>query len=170
MKMFNIYTTSFYGSCLWNIFNGSCDKLFTAWNIAVRMAFDIPRNTHKFLIEEISECPHPQVMLAKRFLKFDETLQKSKKFGIRFLRELSSSNLVTNYGQNLWNIRRKCDNVVNSGNLYKKMKYAPVPDLEKWKVDVVKDLIEVKWNLSEIENLEIDNEEIDDLLKIVCSS
>ena len=59
---------------------------------------------------------------------------------------------------------------MNSGNLYKKMKYAPVPDLEKWKVDVVKDLIEVKWNLSEIENLEIDNEEIDDLLKIVCSS
>ena len=170
MKMFNIYTTSFYGSCLWNIFNGSCDKLFTAWNIAVRMAFDIPRNTHKFLIEEISECPHPQVMLAKRFLKFHETLQKSKKFGIRFLSELSSFNLVTNYGQNLWNIRRKCDNVVNSGNLYKKMKYAPVPDLEKWKVDVVKDLIEVKWNLSEIENLETDNEEIDDLLKIVCSS
>ena len=95
MKMFNIYTTSFYGSCLWNIFNGSCDKLFTAWNIAVRMAFDIPRNTHKFLIEEISECPHPQVMLAKRFLKFHETLQKSKKFGIRYLNELSSDKLVT---------------------------------------------------------------------------
>jgi hypothetical protein len=31
------------------------------------------------------------------------------------------------------------------------MKYAQVPDLEKWKIDVVKDLIEVKWNMSEIE-------------------
>ena len=55
MKMFLIYTTSFYGSSLWNIFSGPCERLYTAWNISVRMAFDIPRETHRFFIEEISE-------------------------------------------------------------------------------------------------------------------
>ena len=94
MKMFSIYSNSFYGSSLWNIFNGTCDRLFTAWNIAVRMAFDLPRGTHRYFIEEISETPHPQVMLAKRFLKFHETLQNSKKLSVKLLSEISSQNII----------------------------------------------------------------------------
>ena len=50
------------------------------------------------------------------------------------------------------------------------MKYAPVPDEDKWKICVVKDLLEVKWNISEIENFDNDKEEIDDLLMTICSS
>ena len=170
MKMFSIYSTSFYGSSLWNIFNGTCDRLFTAWNIAVRMAFDLPRGTHRYFIEEISETPHPQVMLAKRFLKFHETLQNSRKLSVKLLSEISSHNLMTSYGQNLWNIGRLCDRVVTSSNLMKVIQYAPVPDSDKWKIDVVKDLLEVKWNISEIENFDNDKEEIDDLLMTICSS
>ena len=52
----------------------------------------------------------------------------------------------------------------------KVMKYAPVPDEDMWKLDIVKELLEVKWNLKEIENLEIDKEEIDELLMTICSS
>ena len=170
MKMFNIYSTSFYGSNLWNIFNGSCDRIFTAWNVAVRMAFDIPRDTHRFLIEEISESIHPKVMLAKRFMKFHETLQKTKKFGVRYLCELSSNNMMTAYGQNLRKITGMSDKVVRSTNVINIMKYAPVPDDEKWKISVIKDLLEVKWNFNEIEHFGEGFENIDDMLKNLCSS
>ena len=165
MKMFSIYTTSFYGSCLWSIYDGSCDKLFTAWNIAVRMAFDLPRESRRYFIEEISETPHPKVMLSKRFLKFHETLQKSKKLSVRFLSEISSANMRTVYGQNVLGVRRQCDDIdVTSRNVMKAMKYAPVHDDDKWKIQVVKDLLEVKWNTVEIENVEIEIDEIDDIL------
>jgi hypothetical protein len=170
MRMFSIYTTSFYGSCLWNIFDGPCDRLYTAWNNAVRMAFDLPRDSHRYFIEEISECPHPQVMLAKRFVKFHETLQKTRKYGVRFLSELCAGNLVTTYGKNLWSIRSGCDEVVTSRSLQKIFKYAPVPEQDKWRIEVAKDLIEVKWNISEIENIDTDKDEIDDLLRTLCSS
>ena len=50
------------------------------------------------------------------------------------------------------------------------LKYAPVPENDLWKVEAVKDLLEVKWNLSEIENVELNMEEIDDLLERICSS
>ena len=124
MKMFSIYTTSFYGSSLWNIFDGPCDRLYSAWNIAVRMAFDLPRDCHRYFIEEISELPHPQVMLAKRFLKFHETLQKSMKLSVRFLSELSGGNLVTTHGKNLKNIQNRCEGNVTSRNLLKSLRFA----------------------------------------------
>ena len=114
------------------------------------MAFDIPRETHRFLIEEISESIHPKVMLVKRFMKFHETLQKTKKFGVRYLCELSSNNMMTAYGQNLRNTTWMSDKVVRSTNVINIIKYAPVPDNEKWKISVIKDLLEVKWNFSEI--------------------
>ena len=134
------------------------------------MAFGLPRNSHRYFIEEVSECLHPQTMLAKRFLKFHETLQKSKKISVRVLSELSTQNLVTCYGRNLWNIARKCGKDVASSSLQNHFKFAPVPDVENWKIKVVKEILEVKWNIAEIENVEPDQNVLDELLEVLCSS
>ena len=64
MKVFNIYCTSFYGSGLWDLYSSDCQRLYTAWNVAVRQAFQVPNTTHRYLIESISGCSHPKVMLA----------------------------------------------------------------------------------------------------------
>jgi hypothetical protein len=76
MKMISLYASSFYGSSLWNFFDGRCDRLYTAWNNAVRDSFCVPRASHRYLIEEISEHLHPMIMLSSRFLKFHQSLQK----------------------------------------------------------------------------------------------
>ena len=49
------YRRDYDSSSLWNIFHGPCQRLYTAWNTSVRIAFDVPRETHRYLIEEISE-------------------------------------------------------------------------------------------------------------------
>ena len=36
MKLLTVYTTSFYGSPLWNIMSKDCDRLFKSWNVTVR--------------------------------------------------------------------------------------------------------------------------------------
>ena len=46
------------------------------------------------------------------------------------------------------------------------LKYAPVPAMEKWRVGVVKDLLEIKWNMIEIDCFIEDTEEIDTPLDI----
>ena len=101
MKMISIYSSSFYGSSLWDFFGGHCDKLYTAWNNAIRDAFNIPRASHRYIIEEISEHLHPMVMLSSRFLKYHQTLKKCTKPVVRYLCELSSMNMRTSYCQNL---------------------------------------------------------------------
>ena len=169
MKMFSIYATSFYGSNLWNLFNGSCEKLYTAWNIAVRMAFGVPRTTHRYLVEELSEHSHPRILLMARYLKFHETLQKTSKLGVRFLCEMSKCNLRTVHGQNIWNITSETKGELSSKAI-KVLKYAPVPAADQWRVGVVKDLLEMKWNITEIDCFTEDTEEVDTILDTLCSS
>ena len=169
MKMINIYTTSFYGSPLWNLHDGSCEKLFTAWNNAIRDAFCVPRATHRYLIEDISDSEHPMVMLSRRFLKFHQTLQKSSKTSIRFLSQLSSENLRTSYGQNLKNIADLVK--VRATDLECKMvtdiRYFRVPEAQQWRVAVVKDLLEVRWNILEIDVMN-DQKELDTIIEALC--
>ena len=47
-------------------------------------------------------------------------------------------------------------------NLSKSLRYAPVPEQEKWRIEAAKDMIEVKWTISEMTNMETDN--IDELI------
>ena len=66
VKIMNIFSTSFYGSGLWDIFSADCEKLYKSWNVSIRNAFNVDRCTHRYLIETISESMHPKVMLACR--------------------------------------------------------------------------------------------------------
>ena len=168
-----MYATSFYGSPLWNIFDGACEKLYTAWNNAIRQAFDVPRATHIYLIEEISESEHPLVMLSLRFLKFHQTLQKSKKTSIRFLCHLSFENLRTYHSQNLKNItdRIKVEVKDLDRKLIKaRLKYFEVPSNQEWRVAVIKDMLEIKWNILEIDDMKDDMEDLGMLLEHLCVS
>ena len=78
--------------------------------------------------------------------------------------------MVTVYGQNLWNIGRKCEGEVTSQNVKKTFEYEAIPEEDKWKIEVVKDLLEVKWSTAEIENFENDNENLSGVWDFLCSS
>ena len=54
----------------------------------MRLACNVPRTTHRYLIEAISECLHLKVMLASRLVKFLKALKGSDKIGIRMLARL----------------------------------------------------------------------------------
>ena len=84
--------------------------------------------------------------------------------------ELSGGNIVNTYGKNLWNIQKRCEENVTSRNLSKSLRFAPVPDQEKWRIEAAKYMLEVTWNISEITNMETDNGDIDELLNHICSS
>ena len=64
MKIYEIYCQSFYGSNLWNLFGSKCDRIFKSYNVNVRQTFNVPRETHRYLIEQISENIHPKVFLS----------------------------------------------------------------------------------------------------------
>ena len=46
----------------------------------------------------------------------------------------------------------------------KQMKYCPVPENQQWRVDVLRDLQELKWNIIEIDGF-LEDEELGDLIE-----
>ena len=51
VKILNIYASSFYGSSLWDIFSSNCNKIYSSWNVAIRICFNVDRCTHRYFIE-----------------------------------------------------------------------------------------------------------------------
>ena len=48
----NIYNSHFSGSPLWNLFTDEAVMLEKIWNVSIRKMFNLPREPHRFFIEE----------------------------------------------------------------------------------------------------------------------
>ena len=159
MKLLNIYVTSFYGSCLWN----------SSWNVTVRNIFNLPRNTHRYLIETVSNTQHPKTMLCSRYVKFIDSLIKSKKRCVRNLSLLVKNDRRTMVGKNLSNIAYDCG--VRREFLQcsdaKQMRYWSIPAQERWRSSLLLELLEVRSQRSEV--MSFDREEIEAMITHICS-
>ena len=51
-------------------------KLYTSWNTAIRILFGLPRQTHRYFIEQISEQIHLKTMLCSQFVSFCKSMLK----------------------------------------------------------------------------------------------
>ena len=171
MNIISKYATSFYGSSLWSIFGRNCEKVFTAWNNAIRDTFELPRGCHRYFIEYISNHLHSMAMLSSRFLKFHETLKGNPKPCIRYLSSLNSLDRRTVYSRNLYEITQRCRTDVANLTcqlVKKKLVYSKPNEDDNWKVKIVLDLLEQKWNLIEIEVLQGNFDDSDLIINQLC--
>ena len=170
MRLLNIYVCSFYGSCLWNLFSKEVLKIFSSWNVTVRNVFNLPRNTHRYLIESVSNMQHPKMMLCSRYIKFMDSLVKCNKRCVRNLALLVRNDRRTIVGKNISNIAYDCG-VVRESLQYrdaKRSKYWSVPALERWRPSILLELLDVRSQKSVVRNF--DYEEINLMINNVCSS
>ena len=150
MKMLNIYAVSFHGSSLWDIFSKECDRVYAAWNVAVRQAWSLPNRTHRYLIETISGCLHPKVMLASRCFAFSQSLLRSTKYNVRILARLCMLDNRTRLGRTVNRISQECGCEVNElspGLIKANMKYFPIPSHEEWRTGLLSELLSCSLDL-----------------------
>ena len=111
------------------------------------------------------------VMLSTRFIKFHQTLEKSGKVCIRYLAKLSAENLRTSHGQNIKFISEQVGvkaEKINYTKVKAKMKYFAVPDEHKWKIDLVKDMLELRWNNDENDVMIDHLGDVEEMLENLC--
>ena len=135
------------------------------------MTFKLDRTCHRNLIESISGCLHPKVLMSSRFVKFHDNNQKCNKSLIRSLSTLNKDDLNTVYGKNLYKIAQSCNTTIEnlSPQLVKTdMKYFELPENESWRLPLIFDLLEARRNLTEITGFNV--QEVEDLLKHVCTT
>ena len=171
-KLINVYATSFYGAGTWDIFSRDCDRLYKSWNVTIRQVFDLDWSTHRYLIEHVSGCLHPRVMLASRLVTFHKSLVTSNKFPVRFLSRLNKKDLRTVLGRNMKVILDECglprlDQL--SANLVKQnCCYFNVPMEQQWRLPLVSELLQVRGKNLHLGGYE--NTEVETMLKYLCTS
>ena len=55
VKINNIFNSYFYGSSLWDMFGEEATRLQNTWNISQRIMLKIPRNSHQYFLEPLSQ-------------------------------------------------------------------------------------------------------------------
>ena len=167
----NIYNCHFTGSPLWDLFGPDAVKLEKTWNVSVRQMFSLPRETHKYLIEPISESWHIKKILLLRFISFVKQIKTSKKRAPKVLLRVIESDTRSVTGNNIRNIlrltKKMCINDVVKQDI-DNIEYMTIPDDEKWRVSLIKNVIEA-LNLP-VDTLGPSINELRDILNFVCTS
>ena len=169
MNIINMYATSFYGSQLWDLQSPECDRLYKAWNVMVRNVYKLDRCTHKYFIESVSNCLHPRVMLASRFVKFHKSCIESSKLSVRLLSRLSESDNRTVMGSTLslllteCNIERSSPDKLTTAIVKFTCKYSAAPTQEIWRLDILNELLDSNMTIPEFTS-----DEISAIVKSIC--
>ena len=166
-----IYNSHYSGSNLWNLFGNRAKKFESSYNRSVKTMMGLPLNTHRNLIEPLSGERHVKLILISRFLGFMEKICTSKKKALKMLMETAKLDTRSVTGQNFRNIMilvgKTSIDAVKKEDAFK-IKYFPIDEADYWKVNAIKEIIDVKNQLLEVPDL--DREELDEILNNLCTS
>ena len=153
MRLNMLYNSHFCSSSIWRFEGEEAHHLFSSWNKNIKMIYDLPWATHRWVLEEITGTSLKD-MLFSRFFKFLNAIKKSKKPALKFLLSVSMADVRSLTGSNLRSI------LVNTGvqvlpgvtlaGAVKKHTLCKVPDVEKWKIPLLHSLLAVKADKFEI--------------------
>ena len=140
IKINNIYNSHLSGSCLWDLFCREAEMVENTWNVSVRLMLDVPRETHRYLIEPLSDTEHIKKVLIKRFLNFLDQIRKSDKTASKFLLETIYKDARSTTGANLRNIllrTNKTDVCQLVPNHAFDVHYHPISSVDEWRVPFI---------------------------------
>ena len=174
-KINAIYNSSFPGSVLYDMTTDSFSQLVNTWSVSIRHMWGLPLQAHRYLIEQLGGI-HAQVMLITRYVKFIQNMvKKSPKIAVQFMLQKILRNASTVTGRNVRFIEDKigCDiTSVNPNMLKQKLKFFDIREDDKWRVDLIKEIVNVKQNILEINNEDsfLSNEQLQDIINFVSTS
>ena len=99
----NLYAGHFYGGMLWDFGGNRFSQLCNSWNICVKLAWNVPRSTHTYLVDNLLGVNHLSVkrQLLSRYIKFFKGLLKSKSCEVKLLANIVARDVRSVTGKNL---------------------------------------------------------------------
>ena len=149
-----------------------CDeigKLESTYNKSVKIMLDLPWATHPYLIEPLTGLPHVRKILIKRFLSFISMVRKSNKSSIIQLLETIVKDVRFTTGSNLRTVMLQAEKntIEELETTVLDVKYHEIGDAEVWRVDFIKEVIELK--LGELYVQGFTAQEFEEILEVLCT-
>ena len=158
-------------SSLWDLFSNDVITLESTFNLSMKIMWNVPRETHRYFIEYLSNQKHLRFILIKRFLRFIQQIEKSSKSAIKSLLSICKYDCRSTTGKNLRQLmimsdKYTIDSIEESD--FDSMEYCPVPEGDTWRIGILDELLDSRSSIAEIPGFT--QEEIQDLIDFVCVS
>ena len=175
LKMSRLYNTAFYGSNCWEFGSEQFEKFSKSWNVNLRILFDLPRETHCWIVEELSGGKHFLQMIYSRFRKYLTVLKLNKRPFIRTLYDIVSGDARSPTGSNVRKV------LLDSGldprvvSKHKFSSWRVYPPADGWTVPLLTSLLELRsenWQVNfdmEEEMEPLEDVDINFMIDAVCT-
>ena len=141
------------------------------WNTSFRIMFDLHFATHRYFVEPVSGKTHVKNILMSRFMGFLVQIEKSPKSLPRHLLRTIRCDSRSTTGSNLRGLLLETDrNHVDDLSVIdvRNMVYAPVKEEDIWKIELVKELVDVQADLVDVEDFR--NDDLKKMLIDLCTN
>ena len=165
------YNSDYTGSPAWDLFCHEAGMVENSYSMAVRIMFGLPRETHRYFIEPLTNTRHIKFDLIERFLNFLAKIRKSKKDTLKYVLGRVMYDVGSVTGRNLNRIMNLCnlDSIDSIQPSHcENLKFRNIPEGEAWRIGFVAELIDNKHEDSVVENFS--HEELDEILEYICTT
>jgi hypothetical protein len=175
LQMCRLYNTALYGSNCWEFASEQVEKFARTWNVNLRIMFDLPFDTHCWIVEELSGGKHFLQMIFSRFVKYLKVLKNNKRLFIRNLFDIVSGDAQSPTGSNVKQIIRKTGLDPRYAAQHKYSNWRVYPPADDWTVPLLTSLLEIRcenWqvNFDTEEEMEpFEDRDIDFMIGAVCT-
>ena len=150
LKMLRLYNTAFYGSNNWNFSSEQVLKFGKTWNVNMRILFDLPYDTHCWIVEDVSDGQHFRQMIFSRFLKYLKSIAKNRRPALRCLYNVVRNDVRSTTGKNIRTILLETQTDPRSLDTYALKGWRVYPQHDDWTVSLLRNLLEVRSNNWEV--------------------
>ena len=141
---------------LWDLTGNGASQVFNAWNMAIKLTWDCPRETRNYLVQQVLSCGMTSARLdiMSRYAKFFKGLRTSTSREVATLANLMGRDVQTTTGKNIRLIEESSGlSVWITGQ--EKLKEAlaeneivTIDDADKWRIPLLGKLLGHKQELS----------------------
>ena len=128
------------------MFSQGARNLESCFNRSVKIMADLPLQTHRYLIQPVTEVTLLRDKLIKNYLGFIKKVRESNKYVLRQLYNMASRDVRTVTGRNLRNIlllthESHVDEL--QPRMVQTLEYHKIDKEEEWRVGLVKEVIDI---------------------------
>ena len=169
------YCCGLYGAMLWPLFSDKATEVFNSWNTCVKLAWGLPRSTHRYFVDNLLSggLPSMKNSTISCFLKFHESLIKSPSLELRVLSNIVTSDQRSTTGANMHGVRKMCDKdpleTISLAEIKKMLleSRTTVPNEDKWRIPCLVKFLEERYLM---QSRHQDHSELDEIIDSLCST
>ena len=172
MQAIKLYCSDAYGSMLWQLSSKYAESFFKAWNIQARLSWNIPRETHSYLVEGFFCKGYPSLrnQVLARYHNFIKKLRESPSKEVRFLVNLVKYDMRSITGRNVSYISDLCkSNILVFANWKVKQMLPKNACVESWRSGLLTTLLAARWSDTQ-HQMNIDKKQCEEMIRSLCIS